>query len=245
MKTTSRTFWLAALALALLCGACEDDGSGDNEPYSLPDNPPEGVDDEATVYSGVPTTIDVLDNDYDPEDDDLDVDSVTQPEYGTVTISGTGNLVEFTSADDFVGTDSFDYVLIDEGGNTASATVTVEVIELPTVEILTPEEGAIIEGNTFEVTWEVTGCEVTSPQNNPDGCHLHRYLDRENYSDDDSSVGWYGPVPFDLVVEDPGPHELEVRIHKNDGTDGAWDPETTATVNFCIETCDEPKDPKE
>ncbi|MEE2828030.1 MAG: Ig-like domain-containing protein [Myxococcota bacterium] len=233
-----------ALASGLLLSSCA--GSGDNDSYEAPDSPPEAGDDNYTVPTGTPTTLDVLENDFDAEDDNLDVDSVTAPENGTATVTASGNRVEYTSADDFVGVDSFDYVLVDPDGNTDTGTVTVEVYAPPTLEILSPTDGEVIEGDgSVLVTWEVIGCEVSGPQNNPEGCHLHRYVDRQGYSDDFSGTGWYGRVEFELLNLEEGPHELSIRLHKNDGSDGAWAPEVSQTIVFCMQTCEPPEDPEE
>ena len=232
------------LASSLLLSSCT--ATGDNEPYEAQDSPPEAGDDHYSAPVATPTTLDVLENDFDAEDDNLDVDSVTGPENGTVTITASGNRIEYTSDDDFVGVDSFDYVLIETDGNTDTATVTVDVYSPPSLEILSPTDGEIVEGDgSVLVSWEVIGCEVSAPQNNPEGCHLHRYLDREGYSDDFSGTGWYGRVAFELLNLEEGPHELSVRVHKNDGSDGAWAPEVVQAIAFCMETCETPEDPEE
>jgi uncharacterized protein (TIGR03382 family) len=69
----------------------------------------------------------VLDNDSTaPETGEtLSVVAVTQPDNGTVTISGSG--VSFTPASNFHGTTAFTYTVSDGRGGTATATVTVTV----------------------------------------------------------------------------------------------------------------------
>lgn len=87
--------------------------------------PPEAVDDDAETTINTPVTIDVLDNDYDPDDDPLTIVSVTEPDNGTATFDG--ELVTYTPMLNFVGTDEFDYTISDGKDGTASATVTVTV----------------------------------------------------------------------------------------------------------------------
>jgi len=234
-----RVLFAVVINVLWLLPACGGEGDDD---YELPNSPPEARDDSAEAFSGELTSIEVLDNDSDDEDDDLDVESVTQAVNGVVEISGTSKRVEYTSEEGFAGTDTFEYTAIDDDGNTASATVTVEVTAAPTLVILSPEAGAILPEGPVVVSWEVEGCEVTGPGNNPDGCHIHRYVDREGYSDDDSGTGWYGRIDFELLDLAPGPHLLWLRIHRNDGSDGAWNPEVGQEIQICIETCDEPEE---
>jgi hypothetical protein len=233
-------FFLTAVAVtAFVLASCESEGDGSS--YTLPDTPPNAEDDFAEASSGVATVIEVLDNDSDAEDDQLEVDDVTQPLNGAVEISGTSKRVEYTSEEGFSGVDTFTYTAIDDDGNTASATVTVDVSSPPTLVILSPADGEVLPEGPVLVTWEVAGCEVTGPNNNPDGCHLHRYVDREGYSDDDSGTGWYGRFDFELFDLPPGPHLLWLRLHRNDGSDGAWAPTVEQEIQICVETCEEPE----
>ncbi len=63
-------------------------------------------------------TIDVLVNDGDPDNDPIHVESVDQPENGSVAITADG-AVEYTPAADFSGTDTFAYTLADDRGGRA------------------------------------------------------------------------------------------------------------------------------
>ena len=96
--------------------------------------PPDAVDDTATVEvnSGA-HSIGVLANDTDPDLDPLTITAVTQGANGGA-VSTDGTTVSYTSAANFVGTDTFTYTIDDGQGNTDTATVTV------TVEDTTPPE---------------------------------------------------------------------------------------------------------
>jgi len=94
-----------------------------------PDRPPQAVRDAATTSYGRPVTIDVLANDSDPDNDTLAIDSVTQPEHGSVRING-GRVI-YTPDPGFSGTDRFTYTVVDGHGGTSSATVTVTVGQQP------------------------------------------------------------------------------------------------------------------
>ena len=90
---------------------------------------PQASDDSASTNQNVPTVIDVLANDTDPNVGTvLTVDSVTQGANGTVTNNGSN--VTYTPNAGFTGPDSFTYVVADGDGGTDTATVTVTVTGL-------------------------------------------------------------------------------------------------------------------
>ena len=70
----------------------------------------------------------LLDNDSDPDDDILNIDTtpVTLPENGTVTISGDGTFV-YHPHPEFTGTDTFEYRVCDDGTPSLCATATVSI----------------------------------------------------------------------------------------------------------------------
>lgn len=104
---------------------------------------PEANDDSARTPFQTPVTIDVLDNDEGNEGAPLDpstlalIDPATGEPADEVVVEGQGTwtvvdgTVVFTPADGFVGSpDPIDYVVLDENGTAAKATVTV-VVEGP------------------------------------------------------------------------------------------------------------------
>jgi len=84
---------------------------------------PEAVDDSVNTLEDTTICIDVLANDSDPDGDPLLVDSVSQPDNGTVTINDSK--VIYTPNSNFNNTDTFTYTVSDNKGGTAIATVTV------------------------------------------------------------------------------------------------------------------------
>jgi uncharacterized delta-60 repeat protein len=88
---------------------------------------PIAQDDLVLTPPNTPRFVDVLDNDLDFDLDVLVVDSVTQPAHGTAEITAGGTGIFYRPANDFVGTDQFDYVVSDGRGGTDTATVTVTV----------------------------------------------------------------------------------------------------------------------
>ncbi len=110
----------------------------ENEPPISANQPPLALDDTVTATEGTPETIAVLDNDSDPDGDDIYIVgfSATTTEGGTVTIDNGGTrfnptddtLLVYSAAAEFTGTDSFTYTIGDRNGDvslTDTATVTV------------------------------------------------------------------------------------------------------------------------
>ena len=97
-----------------------------------PNLPPIAVDDkESTGCSAM--TINVLNNDSDPDGDTLSIIDVGSASLGTAVISG--NTIVYTPSNTCgkgnTGTDTFSYTISDGNGNTASANVTVDVNSFP------------------------------------------------------------------------------------------------------------------
>lgn len=93
----------------------------------LPPAAPEANHDAFTVAedSGT-TTLDVLGNDTDVNQDALSIVGVTQgSEGGTVSVNGA--CIDYTPADDFFGTETFTYTIDDGNGGQDTATVTMTV----------------------------------------------------------------------------------------------------------------------
>ena len=86
---------------------------------------PEAVDDVATAVAGELTTIDVLANDSDPENEALTLVSVGPAGNGQTFIEN--GLANYVPNPDFVGEDSFEYVVADAFGNVSTAMVTLNV----------------------------------------------------------------------------------------------------------------------
>jgi hypothetical protein len=98
--------------------------------------PPVAVADAVTTVTNLPTTIDVLANDTEPDDgiNSTTLAVVTNPTNGTAMPDGFGH-ISYTSNSGFVGTDTFTYDVADFGGlisNVATVTVTVGPKVTPT-----------------------------------------------------------------------------------------------------------------
>ncbi len=94
----------------------------------FPNNPPIAVEDVANTNPNTPVTIPVLDNDSDPDGDDLTVTLGSDPMNGEAVVDENGNIV-YIPEDGFEGTDYLTYILCDDGQpvlcDTAYVTITV------------------------------------------------------------------------------------------------------------------------
>ena len=125
------------------------------------DDAPVAMDDEAETPEDVAVTIDVLDNDSDPDTETLTVASAGNAENGTVEIID-GTAVRYTPDADFFGEGAFTYTASDGVSTSGEATVTVTVTpvnDAPTAATITaPEDGSAIElagdpESPVEVAW--------------------------------------------------------------------------------------------
>ena len=212
------------------------------EPDVDPDNnPPSANGDTFEIPAGEDGAFDVLANDTDPDGDELDILEVTQPAHGTVVaIKGQ---VEYTSNDpEFIGTDSFEYTAEDGRGGTSTATVTLNIIDPPpppTLIITSPEEGAVIEGDTVQIAFEANGCNFTFPSRDAQGCHGHKFLNGERWTDPQGdNFGHYETGDFNIFPLEPGIHEITFVLVLNDGSDQPFDPQISDTIT--IEVVEEP-----
>ncbi|HZN35961.1 MAG TPA: Ig-like domain-containing protein [Pirellulaceae bacterium] len=94
-------------------------------------DPPTAVNDNLTGFKDTTSTFDVLANDSSAPDptENLVIDSITQPQHGTLTIIDGGKKVSYTPTAGYTGPDSFTYVVRDPGGlltEPATANITVQ-----------------------------------------------------------------------------------------------------------------------
>lgn len=194
---------------------------------------PEAEDDVVTTWPWLQTTVYVLSNDTDANGDSLDIAEVSDSEHGSVTISGSTLMLVQT--DDYVGTEELTYTTDDGRGGTDTATLTVSYIEEPVLVITAPSDGAIIEGEDVEISFTVTGCDIDSPSNDASACHLHKYLDKADYADEDGTgFGHYDADSFTITPIDEGEHTFSLRLISNDGSDQAFTPMIYDTVSFTV-----------
>ena len=101
-----------------------------------PNTPPVAVNDTLSVaQNAAATTVPVLANDSDANNDPLTVTSITAASNGTATL--TAGVVKYAPKAGFFGTDSFTYTISDAHTGTATATVNVTVTKPNTPPVYT------------------------------------------------------------------------------------------------------------
>ena len=97
----------------------------------IPNTKPIARDDLATVTQGEAVTVSVLNNDEDPDGDQLSVTTITtNPTHGSTAIN-SGITVTYTSSATYVGLDSFQYAIHDGRGGRDTASVRINVTSAP------------------------------------------------------------------------------------------------------------------
>ena len=101
-----------------------------------PNDPPSAIDDSAETDQDTPVTIYVMNNDSDPDGDDIEVCDYTQPQNGTVTLIN-GSFI-YIPNDGYFGTDAFTYSICDDqASDMAIVDITVHEVCDPTMSICT------------------------------------------------------------------------------------------------------------
>ncbi|MEZ6135007.1 MAG: Ig-like domain-containing protein [Pirellulaceae bacterium] len=114
--------------------------------FNSENQPPVAEDDTATINEDVPTAIDVLANDSDPEQGSLSIVALGMPSSGSVQLNDAGEVV-YTPAPNFHGSDSFTYTISDNLGQTSSATVEVVIESVNDLPEVTPANFVVAENS--------------------------------------------------------------------------------------------------
>ncbi|WP_186440500.1 Ig-like domain-containing protein, partial [Planktothrix tepida] len=80
-----------------------------------------------TTQQDIPVTLTPLNNDTDPEGDNLIIESVNNPNNGTVNLNPNTGEVVFTPTPGYIGPASFEYTVNDGNGGTSTATANITV----------------------------------------------------------------------------------------------------------------------
>ncbi|MFK7820928.1 MAG: Ig-like domain-containing protein [Planctomycetaceae bacterium] len=171
-----------------------DDGNGGTDVAEVcievgekPNEGPDAADDKADTPFNTAFDGNVLDNDTDPDGDDLTVTLVTPPEFGTLSLNADGTF-KYTPNDGFSGEDTFEYQVDDGRGGTDTAEVCITVGEKP-------NEGPNAQDDKVETAYATTvGGNVLDNDADPDGDELFVTLDE-------------GPSNGNLVLYADGTYE--------------------------------------
>ncbi|WP_373018656.1 retention module-containing protein, partial [Thiomicrorhabdus sp.] len=142
----------------------DGNGGSDTALVSLTVNPqndpPVAVDDVATLDEDSSAVIEVLANDTDLDGDTLSVQSVTQPENGSVVINADGT-VTYTPVANYNGTDSFTYVMVDGNGGSDTAVVNLTINPANDVPVAVDDQFTLDEDAVLNDT--LVGNDTPSP----------------------------------------------------------------------------------
>ncbi|MCB9665833.1 MAG: tandem-95 repeat protein [Alphaproteobacteria bacterium] len=161
------------------------------------DDPPEAVDDLATVDEGASVVIDVRANDEDP-DSDLELPTIVgDPTYGTADVQPDGTVV-YAHLGGEEESDTFTYEVCDPAGSCDTAVVriavspvndppitepyTLEVDEGGVVRLTSPPVATDPEGLALQVTWDDDGAygEVKAPSKDETFVSYHHHGDESD-----------------------------------------------------------------
>jgi hypothetical protein len=188
--------------------------------------------DSASTNEDNPVTIDVLANDTDPDGDTLKVGSVTPPTNGSTGINGGG--AEYTPAQDFNGTDSFNYTVPDGNGGTATATVTINVTSVNDAPSFTKGANQTVNMNAGaqSVSWATN---ISKGADNENGQTLSFEVtnDNNNLFSTKPSIAPNGTLTYESAPDAFGSATVSVTLKDNGGSaNGGQD--TSATQTFTI-----------
>ncbi|MEM7455250.1 MAG: Ig-like domain-containing protein [Planctomycetota bacterium] len=126
-----------------------NDGNGgtvaDTFTWNITNPPPTAVNDSVITAEDTPVSGNVGSNDIDPDGDSVSFLKLTDPANGSVVFNPDGSFT-YTPANDFNGTDSFDYQITDVNGATSTATVTISVTpvnDAPVVSSVIPDQSSL------------------------------------------------------------------------------------------------------
>ncbi|UCG58406.1 MAG: tandem-95 repeat protein [Phycisphaerales bacterium] len=183
--------------------------------------PPDAKNDAAVTDEDTPLTIDVLANDSDPDDDPLQVQSITQPAHGEAEI--IEGSVRYTPDPDFYGADTFTYTINDGQGGTDTATVTITVNPVNDPPVANPDWATTPEDTPVYI-------DVLANDTDPDGDPLTIVnVTQPQYGFVETNPD--GTITYTPTTDFPGTDTFSYTV--SDGR-GGYD---TATVNIKISQC--------
>jgi hypothetical protein len=211
------------------------------------DDPPSAVDDTATVTEdAAATTVDVLANDTDVDAGPKSIESVTQPENGTVVITGGGTGLTYAPnpnyCNDPPGTtpDAFDYTL--NGGSVGAVEVTVTCVNDAPSFTVGPNQAEVAnqlpDGSPRAYTIDPWATGISPGPANESGQTVDFVIDSVSVPGlftVQPAVSLAGVLTFTTNPANTGTATITLHLHDNGGTENGGD-DTSATQTFTIQT---------
>jgi len=176
---------------------------------NIANNNPSAVDQAATLgYDAtknnyaLTTTVNLLANDSDPDNDALTVYSITQPTMGTAVINADGTIA-YTRDPSKFGSDSFTYTITDGNGGYATANVTVDQVDT---------DGISIPDAWQQYNFGYVGID---PNDDPDGDGLPNLAEYQLHTDPKVADNPLNLAGVSLPIPLPGTVEIPLRISPN------------------------------
>lgn len=162
-KRGTRREWLLAGLVCLALPPLQVEpcfaAPGSDPAGSIRNRQPVASDDAATTTEGMEIDIHVLANDQDPDADPLRVTRVTRALHGSALLNGDES-VRYQPTTGFAGIDRFTYAVSDTRGGTATATVTVRVIDLPDTPVAEKQSLETEEDTALAITLQASDADL-------------------------------------------------------------------------------------
>ena len=112
---------------------------------------PIALDDVATVFENIEATLTPLDNDSDVDGDTLTITTVSAAANGIVTIAADSLSLLYTSNASYLGAESLTYTISDGNGESATATLVLNVVDQPTPLVLVADSVTLDEDASVSI----------------------------------------------------------------------------------------------
>lgn len=123
----------------------------DSEPTVSINQIPQALADSLIVNEDFPLTVsNLLENDTDPDQDPLSIESFTQPQNGSLAKNESGELI-YVPTLNFHGSDLFSYTITDGRGGTASAEVKIEVQSQNDAPVAMVDVASTLQGSAVRI----------------------------------------------------------------------------------------------
>lgn len=113
---------------------------------------PVALNDTVTVFESIEATLTPLDNDSDVDGDILTITAVSAASNGVVTIATDSLSLLYTANASYLGADSITYTISDGNGESATATLTLNVVDQPTPLVLSADGATLDEDSSASIS---------------------------------------------------------------------------------------------